>query len=232
MSGGFGVYARNLGAKALPVDEPKRSAKWFEEQRASGKFPARHGYPWSPQEVAQMNSMLRNHYSIEQIAAELKRLPSAIQCRIEKEKDVNVVIIEDQQPENFRMLHLITLLQEGYTTCKAKFAVGGKDYTYKLPLDMGVNVGDHVVVEVNGEYKVVLISTIHPEPEIDIRAPYALKWVVSKVDTTRYQDQMAREQQALEHLQKQERATAKKRAIEQLMGLVDAEELKKILTGA
>ena len=181
-----------------------------------------------------MNSMLRNHYSIEQIAAELKRLPSAISARIGREEVMSLIvhIEEDQQPENFRMLHLITMLQEGYTTCRAKFAEGGKFYTYKLPLDMGVQVDDHVVVEVSGAYRVVQIAAIDPEPEIDIRSPYALKWVVSKVDTARYQDQVGREQRALEHLEKTERKKAKAKAIETLLGMVDADELKLILSGA
>lgn len=184
-----------------------------------------------------MNSMLRNHMSVNQIAAELKRLPTAIEYRIAKEQEVNHTIIvcdtSDEEPitKNARIHHLITLLQEGYTTCRARFAVGGKTYTYKLPLDMGVKVGDNCVVDVSGDLKVVEIAEIDDEPVIDIRAPYALRWVVCKVDRARYDEQMIREEQAAEELAKQERKNAKAKALEQLLGLVDVAALKAILGG-
>lgn len=181
--------------------------------------------------------MLRNHYTIPQIAAELKRLPSAIEWRISKEKEVTHTIIaceskhsdEESVIKNVRIHHLITLLQEGYTTCRARFAVCGKTYTYKLPLDMAVKVGDNVVVGVCGELKVVEIAEIDAEPVIDIRAPYALRWVVCRVDRARYDEQMIREEQAAEELAKQDRKRAKAMALEQLMGLVDVAALKSIL---
>lgn len=194
--------------------------------------PARHGHPWSLTEVAQLLSMLRNHYSIPQIAAELKRLPSAIECRIVKENEVNNITDQDEPiTKTARIHHLITLLQEGYTTCRVLFAVGGRAYTYKLPLDMGVKVGDNVVVDVSGDLKVVEISEIDTEPVIDIRAPYALRWVVCRVDRSRYDEQMIREEHAVEELAKQERKNAKAKALEQLMGLVDVDALKAILGG-
>lgn len=182
--------------------------------------------------------MLSNHYTIPQIAAELKRLPSAIEWCIAKENEVNTTTIvcapnldEESVIKNVRIHHLITLLQEGYTTCRARFAVCGKTYTYKLPLDMAVKVGDNVVVGVCGELKVVEIAEIDAEPVIDIRAPYALRWVVCKVDRARYDEQMIREEQAAEELAKQERKSAKAKALEQLMGLVDVATLKAILGG-
>lgn len=198
--------------------------------------PARHGHPWSPQEVAQLHSMLRNHMSVNQIAAELKRFPTAIEYRIAKEQEVNHTIVcdtTDDEPvtRNARIHHLITLLQEGYTTCQARFAVGGKTYTYKLPLDMGVKVGDSCVVDVSGDLKVVEIAEIDAEPVIDIRTPYALRWVVCKVDRARYDEQMIREEQAAEELARQERKNAKAKALEQLLGLVDVAALKAILGG-
>ena len=93
--------------------------------------------------------------------------------------------------------YLITLLQEGYTTIQAQFLTSTKEYTYKAPLDMNIGVNDMVIVPANGDFKMVQVSGVDAGPALDIRTPYAIRWVVCKVDFDRYEQQVKAEEDAV-----------------------------------
>lgn len=66
-------------------------------------------------------------------------------------------------------------------------AKGVRVYTYKVPKDMELRVGDSVVVEVGSEYKVVTVVEVHEFPQIDYtQSSIRYKWVVSKVELAQY----------------------------------------------
>lgn len=131
--------------------------------------------------------------------------------------------------------HMLTLLQEGYTTVAVVFDDQGlrsKKYTYKVPLTANIQMGDAVVVEGDGILAIAKVDCVHDKPQIDVKAPYAFKWIVCKVDRAAYDDQMAREAQAIEMLEAAERARAKQDALAELMKHVpDPAALKLLLNG-
>lgn len=72
-----------------------------------------------------------------------------------------------------------------FKTVGCMFSGSGKLYTYKTRLDLVK--GDKVVVDVNGEFKVVEVGAVHSTPQIDPKAAKGFyKWIVSKVDLEHY----------------------------------------------
>jgi hypothetical protein len=141
--------------------------------------------------------------------------------------------------------HLLTLLQENYTTCDVTFDqdndAKGKapTYTYKISkamadgLKAGVD-GTMVVapcqtVRLDIKFRVGRIIAIHDEPQIDVKAPYEYKWIVCTIDRTAYDEQLKREAEAIELIAKTERRRAKEEALKVLMGDTSVEELRNLL---
>ena len=127
-----------------------------------------------------------------------------------------------------RLHYLITMLQTGFTTCEVKFNSHGSVYTYKVKTGM-LAVDDKAVVCVDGVFKVVTVLNVHSEPVIDIHQPYILKWIVCKVDDAAYNEQTAREEQAIKQIQDDERKAARANAIAELSSMLNVTELKRIL---
>lgn len=128
--------------------------------------------------------------------------------------------------------HLITLLQKGYTTVEVAFDKERQRrvYTYKASLTMGLQPADLAVVESPSGFEVVTVVRVHGEPQINVKAPYKFKWVVSKVDRTAYDEQMAREKKALALLQACEGKKAQTDALETLLvSVTNREELLRLL---
>jgi hypothetical protein len=215
---------------------------------------SRHGHPWQLRESAFVKECFLRGKTLEYVMRYTGRSTSGITSRLRlsfsqeavqgwansTEGDTNVIIITGTKEELMEgdncasIYHLVTLMQEGYTTAKAKFAVGGKTYTYKVPLSMGLKAGDHAVVKVGGEFKVAEIAEVHEQPEIDVRAPYAYRWIVCKVDVEQYNETMERENKAIEALQRAERTTARERAMKKLseiLGGLNIEEARRALKG-
>lgn len=92
--------------------------------------------------------------------------------------------------------HILTLLQENYTTVKVRFAEGnGKLYTYKAPNDLELKEFDIAVVYASGQYKVVTVMDVDVVPVLDLDAEYDYRWIVQKVDTDAYEERLEREKQ-------------------------------------
>lgn len=104
--------------------------------------------------------------------------------------------------------HLMTLLQENYTTVEAIFT-GDKDdaksehfkrYTYKIPLNAGYKENDFAVVMAPLGLNVVLIVKIHPKPKIDLDADFTYKWLIQRIDLAEYEKRKEKEEAFLEML--------------------------------
>ena len=88
--------------------------------------------------------------------------------------------------------HLISMLQTGYSTVAVTFMTGSQGlYTYKTRESFQVD--DLAVVEVGCEMKIVRVREVHAEPQIDINLTRDYKWIVCKVDTTNYREELERE---------------------------------------
>lgn len=69
-----------------------------------------------------------------------------------------------------------------------------KMYTYKVPLDIDVKVGDALIVNPPGGYKIVIVTAVHDQPRINPDARYEYKWIVGKIDDTAYKIRVANEE--------------------------------------
>ncbi len=128
------------------------------------------------------------------------------------------------------LIHLITLLQKNYTTCKVKFEGTAKSYTYKVSLDENLQVGDFVVVDANDLLSAGVITEVHETAQIDFKAPYAYKWIVQKIDMARYKEQVRKEEEVVEMLKVEQRRKEQEEALNKLLGSnINREELMKLL---
>lgn len=144
--------------------------------------------------------------------------------------------------------HVISLLQENYTTCRVVFSernterpqapkpasgvaagqqapwgdaqydmrdAGQKAYAYKVLLIDAVQVGDSVVVPHHRDgLAVATVVAVDIAPQIDVESDIEYKWIVQKVDKTRYDQILASEAQF--HAQMEEaRRTAVRQQLKQ-----------------
>lgn len=148
--------------------------------------------------------------------------------------------------------HLMTLLQENFTTIVCVFREGNdvhpsvhpnsnvaadpwnnrgptpgtsvpdmrqrpvKGYTYKAHLDDNIQVGDVVVVDSpNVGLTLVDVVAVHDIPQINLAAEYTYKWIVQRVDTTRYQETLRREKEFTELVVEAERVSQRELLLQQ-----------------
>jgi hypothetical protein len=212
----------------------------------------RNGALWSAKESEQVRSMHRNLYSTAAIAKELGRTELSIQYRlkllgleenpIKNELTVNfpkgALVVPSDKPKKVNLMHanmqhLIALLQKGYTTITVAFfrensgnSFDSKVYTYKVPQAMAdiLKPGDLVVVPAREAFSVAQVSEIHAEPQIDVSKPLALRWVVQKIDRAAYDDQTAREAEAIKSVEVAQRRQAQEEALATLLGTTEDRE--------
>lgn len=128
--------------------------------------------------------------------------------------------------------HVISLLQENYTTCRVVFSErntadtpqaakpasrvaagqhapwgespwsgneptsGQRAYAYKVLLTDAVQIGDSVVVPHHRDgLAVATVVAVDNAPQIDVESDIEYKWIVQKVDKTRYDQIVASEVQ-------------------------------------
>lgn len=118
--------------------------------------------------------------------------------------------------------HILSLLQENYTTVAVTFAVEiekylpgvNKLYTYKTNVDLKEN--DMVVVPSPDGFRVVRIIEVHDSPEIDTDASFDYKWVVDKVDMEGYEEILKAEEIAAKELRNVQANAVRRQAKELL----------------
>lgn len=125
-------------------------------------------------------------------------------------------------------------MQEGFTTIRVKFEGTQRLYTYKALLEDKVKEGDYVVVDTpSAGLQLCEVHHVDRVPNIDVDADFDYKWIVQKVDRSKYDERIEREEQF--HLAMQEVEREKKRAELRQHFLADIGEdsvAKRILEGA
>ncbi len=124
---------------------------------------------------------------------------------------------------NINHNHILSLLQTGFTTIAVSFEVNMdsevdpvlrarnrntrvKEYTYKALETDNIKVGDLVVVDSPSEgLTIVQVTRVDAKPRIELDAPFSYKWIVQKVDRTRYDDLLKQEEQFKDALVEVER---------------------------
>jgi len=130
--------------------------------------------------------------------------------------------------------HIVSLLQENYTTIEVQFReTQQKTYRYKALKECNIEVDDYVVVNVRDELKIVRVNEVHEYPKIDVDSSIDYKWIVQKIDTSAYDQQVENEEKFLLAMQDVERAKQKDEIKEHFVGLLgDNTEAVKLLEQA
>lgn len=219
---------------------PRPSGYYFDESTpVTATWPLPNaGRGWTERDEDLLKRGLQHGHSLNHCAKILGRTTGAVMARIELNNwgfmakhisfntENSVAVLPKPKEKFMNFNHLITLLQKGYTTVQVSFnegkhVDGDQQYIYKISEKLVPAVDDRVVVPVaSGGFKVATIRVVDPEPQIDIKAPYALKWVASKVDMGPYNEQIAKEEQAVQMLQQGERKKAQEEAMEALLASV------------
>lgn len=136
--------------------------------------------------------------------------------------------------------HLISLLQNDYTTLKVSFSGsgGGQRYTYKVPLNAAVNVDDYVVVATDDlSLSIGLVVAVDDFPDIDTSLGVTYKWIVQKIDLKAYLHQLDVETRFGKHLKQLQRTQAKTQTLQAFAnqfaeGSAQRNELDALISGA
>lgn len=117
--------------------------------------------------------------------------------------------------------HKILLFQE-YNTCTVE--IDRNTYTYKVPLDINIEVGDYVVVPCGETIKVEKVVAFN-EP-LDVTINCIFKWIVQKVDVDAYKERCERDKKMDEIIRHAGAKKLKQELKEQIQACLPEEELK------
>ena len=97
-----------------------------------------------------------------------------------------------------RASHAHDLMSDDIQTVKVRFDVNGivaaKTYDYKALKSLEVKIGDLLIVETgNDTYKIVQAVEVDDEAQIDTSMQFDYKWIVDKIDLTKYAACLERE---------------------------------------
>ena len=144
---------------------------------------------------------------------------------------------EYHQPVIFKLLgeykmskHQEELLLNDYYTIGVVFSsdVTAKQYTYKVDKSMKVEEEDYVVVLADGQYKIVMVASIHEENQIDFNTNFAYKYIVDVLDFTTYDKLKERSKIISKTLTESNRRKLKSELLENLTDGLDKKTIKKL----
>lgn len=137
-------------------------------------------------------------------------------------------------PQHTKADNYIYLVQEGVVTVKVKFFeqgdLGIKEYVYRTREQFEVD--DLALVNVNGNYKVVKITQVDEDDEIDMDCETGYKWIVTKIDTSGYLANLESDQKAREIFRTAKRKQSKAKVLEAMgFGGDTVDQLKALYPG-
>lgn len=127
--------------------------------------------------------------------------------------------------------HIISLLQRDYHTIKCAFKNNLKEaefapsYTFKCPNDINPKVGDLVVVDTSKGLNMIVVTEVHNDVQLDLDARFDYYWVVQLVDTSKWEERIAREKQAKAMLLEVERRRQHDSILEDVRKAMSGDEL-------
>lgn len=137
--------------------------------------------------------------------------------------------------------HMLSMFQENYTTILVAY-VGEpmkKLFTYKAPMDHNLQIGDEVIVPVGDadEFgfqakRLARVELVHSAPEIDYDSNIVYRWVIQKVDYTRYNEILETEKKFKELMVQADKLQHKKKLREAFLELATDEEAKSLMDQA
>lgn len=204
---------------------PRKAFKPQQTQPLPAVLSPREGHDWDKQQERKLLRDFEAGYTLKDLAHRMGRTTLGITYRLEKlgidpYRSGIRPVAQPVKEQIMNKMHLLALLQTGYTTVQVCFDDNGKGqtYTYKAPTKMDIAVGDMLVVPARDTFSLGWVKAVDKLPKIDVKAPFEYRWVVQKVDTSAFTDQTEREAQALEQLEDAQRAEAQRKAMELLLG--------------
>jgi hypothetical protein len=91
--------------------------------------------------------------------------------------------------------NIAAILRNDTTTVSVKFDDEPRAKTYTYVTDIPLDDGDHAVVMVGEEFKVVKVVEKHDELRIEPNSDVHYKWIVCKVDRNRFDANIEKNQQ-------------------------------------
>lgn len=120
---------------------------------------------------------------------------------------------------------IINLLQKDVRTVGVKFqngstagdynenpTYGHKEYTYKT--NFALEEGDIAIVKVGNSFRVVKVTRVDETPDLDPHSEKPYKWIVQKIDSAAYDEQVAAEKKAEKLLLELERVRQRELIVE------------------
>jgi len=116
--------------------------------------------------------------------------------------------------------HILSLIQNDYTTVGVAYKEGGNIYTFKALKADNIIPGDLVIIPSSfGDwgYTIGRVSTVDETAEIDTNAPFTYKWLVGKVDLTRYAGILEVEKRFERHILNMQKQNTRRQMQEQIL---------------
>jgi hypothetical protein len=114
-----------------------------------------------------------------------------------------------QKGDTMKTNHLISLLQEDYTTVKVRFSQDNsktfnspKLYTYKTREKFSVD--DYAVVMVAGHLQIVKVEEVDDCIDLDFDSGIEYRWIVQRIDLANYETLMEQEKEVSDLIRKAE----------------------------
>lgn len=126
--------------------------------------------------------------------------------------------------------NLLSMLDDCYTI-QARYNQGDtKTYTYKVPKQLELEVGDKVIVNSprNG-FTVVTVAAIGNAEDMDLEAAFQYKWIAGRVDTEAYFAQVEADREKTAIVKELQRKAKLRAKIKELVGSLDDSEVPDFL---
>lgn len=110
---------------------------------------------------------------------------------------------------------LIHANQRDYVAIECTFVQNGKPYLYKAEVSDNWVIGDRAIVEVDKEFKIVLVTAVHTNP-LDILEPdIAYRWVGQKINLSKMRSREETQQKMIATLRQWEVQQRTMRVVEE-----------------
>lgn len=120
------------------------------------------------------------------------------------------------------------LLRDDIVTVQCAFdEQADKEYSFVCDKSLAaeLELGDRVVIKGNRDYfQIVHVRQVDEDCDVDTSAAFNYGWVVSKVDTAQYEENVKKTEEVVAKLKKRQREATRKQALA-AMGIMDAMEL-------
>lgn len=132
-----------------------------------------------------------------------------------------------------REAQILNLLKDNYYTVKVKFQQGSNNpegYTYKVPNNVELKVGDLVVVKSPFKgFTVAAVCEVHEFPEIENDQGYSYKWIANKVEVDAYEERCEKEYEITRKLYQLRKAQERKTIWKEFEKAITGTKCKAIL---